>query len=51
MLLFLEVFMKRLLSPHQFNRFEKGLWMVSVFAILLSYALFDRGSPLTLSLR
>ena len=49
MLLFLEVFMKRLLSPHQFNRFEKGLWMVSVLAILLSYALFDRGSPLTLA--
>ena len=41
--------MKRLLSPHQFNRLEKGLWMVSVLAILLSYALFDRGSPLTLA--
>ncbi len=41
--------MKRLLSPQQFNRFEKGLWTVSVLAILLSYALFDRGSPLTLA--
>ena len=41
--------MKRLLSPHQFNRFEKRLWMVSILAILLSYALFDRGNPLTLT--
>lgn len=41
--------MEHLLSPHQFNRFEKRLWMVSILAILLSYALFDRGNPLTLT--
>lgn len=41
--------MKWLLSPHQFNRFEKGLWTASVLAILISYLLFDRGSPLTLT--
>ncbi len=41
--------MKELLSPRQFDKAEKGLWCLSVTLILLAYALFDRGSPLTLA--
>ena len=46
MLLFLEVFMKKLFS--YFSKGEIALWASSVILILVSFALFDRINYLTL---
>ncbi len=45
---FLRFYMKMKKFLCRFTLFEKMLWSLSVFAITLSFLLFDRGTPLTL---